>query len=177
MTNRALPLITRRLAIVTACALGAAPAAFAHRSQSVLTVINWNPSASMIEVSHRMHAHDAEVGLAASSGEANASAVDITVVANQAKLTLYIEKHFSLAAKSGPIGLEPLGAELEAEAILVYQEARLPAPPSELTIENRILRDVFDGQTNLVNVRMAQRTRTLLFAGNDGAKTAKDLLQ
>ena len=36
---------------------------------------------------------------------------------------------------------------------------------------------VFDGQTNLVNVRMAQRTRTLLFAGNDGSKTAKDLLQ
>jgi hypothetical protein len=130
----------------------------------------------MIEVSHRMHAHDAEVGLALSTGEANAPSVDITQVANQAKLMLYIEKHFSLAGAAGPIKLEPLGAELESEAILVYQEARLPAPPAELVIDNRILRDVFDQQTNLVNVRMAKRTRTLLFVAKDGAKSAKDLL-
>ena len=154
----------------------AAPSAFAHRSQSVVTLVNWNPNTSMIEVSHRMHAHDAEVGLAMSTGNSAAPAVDITIVANQAKLMLYIEKHFSLAGKAGPIRLEPLGAELEAEAIIVYQEAKLPAPPAELVVENRILRDVFVGQTNLVNVRMARRTRTLLFAGNDGAKTAKDLL-
>jgi hypothetical protein len=176
MTGRALHL-TRRLALAGGCALLAAPSAFAHRSQSVVTLVNWNPSTSMIEVSHRMHAHDAEVGLAWATGEANAPAVDITVVANQAKLMLYIEKHFSLGGKSGPIKLEPLGAELQSEAIIVYQEAKLPAPPAELVVDNQILRDVFDGQTNLVNVRMAQRTRTLLFAGKDGAKPAKDLLQ
>ncbi len=176
MTARALQL-TRRLAIAGACMLAAAPAAFAHRSQSVLTVVTWNPDRSMLEVSHRMHAHDAEVGLAQSTGDANAPAVDISVVANQAKLMLYIEKRFSLADAKGPIKLAPLGAELESEAILVYQEARLPAPPAELVIDNQILRDVFDQQTNLVNVRMAQRTRTLIFVGKDGAKRAKDLLQ
>jgi hypothetical protein len=167
--------LTRRLAIASGCALIAAPA-FAHRSQSVLTLVNWNPNTSMIEVSHRMHAHDAEVGLAMSTGEANAPAVDIAVAANQAKLMLYIEKHFSLADGKVAIRLEPLGAELESEAILVYQEAKLAAPPPQLTIDNRILRDVFDQQTNLVNVRMAQRTRTLIFAGNDGVKQVKDLL-
>jgi hypothetical protein len=176
MTSRA-PQLTRRLAMAAGLALAAAPAAFAHRSQSVVSVVSWNPNTSMIEVIHRMHAHDAEVGLAWSTGDTSAPAVDITVVANQAKLMLYIEKHFALAGKSGAIKLEPLGAELEAEAIIVYQEAKLPAPPAELTVNNQILRDVFDGQTNLVNVRMAQRTRTLLFAGSDGPKTAKDLLQ
>jgi len=176
MTARALQL-TRRLAIASGCAFAVAPAAFAHRSQSVLTVVNWNPDTSMLEVSHRMHAHDAEVGLAQSTGDANAPAVDISVVGNQAKLMLYIEKHFALADAKGAIKLEPLGAELESEAILVYQEAKLAAPPPELTINNQILRDVFDQQTNLVNVRMAQRTRTLIFTGKDGAKRAKDLLQ
>jgi hypothetical protein len=175
MTGRALQL-TRRLAIAGGCVLVAAPSAFAHRSQSVLTVVTWNPNRSMIEVSHRMHAHDAEVGLAMSMGDANAPAVDITVAANQAKLMLYVEKHFSLTNGKDGIRLEPLGAELEAEAILVYQEAKLAAPPPDLTVDNRILRDVFDQQTNLVNVRMAQRTRTLIFTGNDGAKQAKDLL-
>ena len=31
-------------------------------------------------------------------------------------------------------------------------------------------------QTNLVNVKLTQRTRTLIFAGTDGVKQAKDLL-
>jgi hypothetical protein len=165
--------LTRRLAIAGACALAAAPPALAHRSQSVLTTVSWNTATSTLEVMHRLHAHDAEVGLAQSAG---VEAIDITQVRNQAQLMLYVEKHFSLAGPAGPIALEPLGAELESEAILLYQEAKLTAPPAELSIDNRILRDVFDGQTNLVNVRLAARTRTLIFADRDGVKLAKDLL-
>jgi hypothetical protein len=166
-------ILTRRLAIAGACALAVAPPALAHRSQSVLTTMNWNAATSTLEVMHRIHAHDAEVGLAQSAG---VDAIDITQVRNQALLMLYVEKHFSLAAPSGPITLSPVGAEFESEAILLYQEAKLKAPPAELSIDNRILRDVFDTQTNLVNVKLDKRTRTLIFAGRDGVKQAKDLL-
>ena len=74
------------------------------------------------------------------------------------------------------VALEPLGAEIEGEALLLYQQCKLVAPPKALAIDNRILRDVFDGQTNLVNVRLAQRTRTLIFSGSDGVKKAEGLL-
>ena len=37
---------------------------------------------------------------------------------------------------------------------MLYQEAKLKAPPPELAIDNQILRDVFDTQTNLVNVKL-----------------------
>src|SRR5262249_30576479 len=147
--------LTRRLLIVSGAALAIAPAAFAHRSQSVLTLVNWNPSTSKIEVIHRMHAHDAEVGIAQATGATAAPDVDITQAKNQAKLVLYIEKHFSMKGPGGVITLEPVGAELEAEAIVVYQEAKLAAPPAELMIDDQILRDVFDQQTNLVNVKLA----------------------
>ena len=165
--------LTRRLAIFAGCALAIAPQAFAHRSQSVLTTVSWNAARQMIEVMHRIHAHDAEVGLAQSVG---VEAIDITQVQNQAQLMLYIEKHFSLAGPSGRIALQPLGAEFESEAILLYQEAKLAAAPPSLAVENQILRDVFDNQTNLVNVKLDKRTRTLIFSGNDGVKQAKDLL-
>ena len=168
--------LTRRLAIASGFALAAAPSAFAHRSQTVLTLVNWNSATSKLEVIHRMHAHDAEVGIAQATGATAAPDVDMTQARNQAKLMLYIEKHFSIKGPAGLIALEPLGAELESEAIVLYQEAKLPAPPAELTIDNQILRDVFDQQTNLVNVKLSQRTRTLLFSGKDGAKQAKDLL-
>lgn len=169
--------ITRRVALLTggACVAGVAmaPEALAHRAQTVLTTVMWNAASSMLEVTHRLHAHDAELTLAATTG---VQAVDITQVKNQAQLMLYIEKQFTLTDGAKPIALQPLGAEFEGEAILLYQECRLAAAPKNLAITNGILRDVFEGQTNLVNVRLAQRTRTLIFSGNDGAKRAEGLL-
>ena len=167
-------MLSRRLALAAACVLAAAPPAFAHRSQSVLTTVNWNAATSTLEVMHRIHAHDAEVGLMQSTG--STENVDITIVRNQAQLMLYVEKHFSLSGPEGPIALEPLGAEFQSEAIVLYQEAKLKAPPPELAVDNQILRDVFDGQTNLVNVKLGKRIRTLIFANKDGVKQAKDLL-
>lgn len=169
--------ITRRRALVTggACvaAVALAPEAQAHRAQSVLTTVMWNASSSVLEVTHRLHAHDAELTLAATTG---VQSVDITQVKNQAQLMLYIEKQFTMTDGGKAIVLQPLGAEMEGEAILVYQECRLASPPKVLSIVNGILRDVFEGQTNLVNVRLAQRTRTLIFSGKDGAKRAEGLL-
>ncbi|MDZ4761780.1 MAG: DUF6702 family protein [Alphaproteobacteria bacterium] len=164
---------SRRLLLLGGFASLAAPAALAHRSQSVFTTVSWNGAASMIEVTHRLHSDDAEIGLASVSGAA--SMVDLTVVESQARLALYIETRFSLATAQGPIALEILGAEIENREILIHQQAATHSPPSELTVENRILRDVFDGQTNLVNIRMAARTRTLIFSGGDGPKLARDL--
>jgi hypothetical protein len=166
--------LTRRLAVAGACVLAAAPPAFAHRSQSVLTTVNWNAATSTLEVMHRIHAHDAEVGLMQSTG--SIENIDISIVRNQAQLMLYVEKHFSLSAPNGPIALSPLGAEFQSEAIVLYQEAKLKVPPPELAIDSQILRDVFDAQTNLVNVKLDKRTRTLIFSGKDGVKQAKDLL-
>ncbi len=165
--------ITRRMAVVAGCALAVAPPALAHRAQTVLSTVIWNAGSGMLEVTHRMHAHDAELALQAKAGGAQS---DITMLQEQAKLMLYIEQSFVLTDGVKMIALEPLGAEIEGEAILLYQECKLAAAPRELSIDNRLLRDVFDGQTNLVNVRLAQRTRTLIFSGKDGVKRAEGLL-
>lgn len=169
--------MTRRMALLTGgsfvMTLALAPEALAHRAQTVLTTVMWNAASGMLEVTHRLHAHDAELSLQATTGVQN---VDITQVKNQAQLMLYIEKQFSLTDGAKPIALQPLGAEFEGESILLYQECKLAAPPKQLSIANGILRDVFEGQTNLVNVRLAQRTRTLIFSGSDGVKKAEGLL-
>lgn len=163
--------------MLAGCSLGAglafAPPALAHRAQSVLSTVMWNAASSILEVTHRFHAHDAELALQQTTGVVQA---DITAVKNQAQLMLYIEAHFALMDGGQTIALSPLGAEFEGEALLMYQEVRLKAPPGRLSIDNRLLRDVFEAQTNLVNVRLAQKTRTLIFSGKDGVKTAEGLL-
>ncbi len=163
----------RRLLAALAMALMLAPAALAHRAQSVLTTVDWNGARSAIEVIHRLHAQDAELALAALTGEAT---VDLDALQAQARLMLYAETNFGLLLNGARIPLQPVGVEISGEDVSVYYEAALPAPPSEMGVDDRLLRDIFEQQTNLVNIRMTGRTRTLIFAGRDGLKAAKDLL-
>lgn len=169
--------MTRRMAIVAGCSLGAgvvlAPPALAHRSQTVLSTVMWNAVSSVLEVTHRMHPHDAELALQQTM---RVTQVDITVAKNQAVLMLYLEDRFVLTDGGRRMALEPVGAEFEGDTLLLYQQCSLKAPPAKLAIDDRILRDVFEAQANLVNVRLAQRTRTFLFSGNDGVKQADGLL-
>ncbi len=169
--------MTRRMALRAGGVLGVglmwAPPALAHRAQTVLSTVMWNEAQTSLDVMHRLHGHDAEICLAMKSGAAQA---DITMLQTQAQLMIYIEETFRLTDGGRAIALSPLGAEMEGESVMLYQEGKLAAPPRNLAIDNRILRDVFENQTNLVNVRLAQRTRTLLFSGGDGVKKAEGLL-
>ncbi len=151
-----------------------APPALAHRSQSVLSSVRWNASRKTLDVEHRIHADDAEIGLAVYAGEEQP--LDLRQVRTQARLLIYLETHFKIATVAGPITLEPLGVEPLGREVSAFQEATLPAAPAELSIDNQILRDIFDKQTNLVNVRIADRTRTLIFAGGDKVKRATNLI-
>jgi hypothetical protein len=168
------PSICRRGFITGAAAIAAAPPALAHRSKTVLTTVEWNARSGAIEVIHRMHPHDAEMALAALGGGGQP---DLTEVRDQARLLIYVEDRFSLAGRSGLIPLSAVGVEAAGvDDLLVYRESRQPAPADELLVEDRLFRDVFDEQTNLVNVRMSKRVRTLIFAGRDGPKRASGLL-
>lgn len=159
--------------IAAGLAAALTPAAFAHRSQSVLSSLTWNAPASRLEVVHRFHTDDAEIGLARHAGMGDF--LDLGLVRNQARLLVYLESHFAVESSEGRLALEPVGVEPRGMEIYAYQEAQLSSPPVDLTIENSILRDVFSDQTNLVNVRISQRTRTLIFSGRDRSKRVNNL--
>ncbi len=168
------PVIGRRALIASAGAAFLAPAAFAHRSKSVLSTVYWNSDNSALEVVHRLHSNDVEIGLMEARGED--APLDMLELSNQAKLLLYIENGFRVSDDAGEIELESVGVAVADSKIVAYQEAKRNGPSNSLTVANTLLRDVFDGQTNLVNVRMARRTRTLIFSGRVGAQVASGLL-
>jgi hypothetical protein len=165
--------LARRTLIGLAGSVLLAPSAFAHRAQSVLTTVEWNAANRTIEVIHRFHTQDAELALTQIASEA----VDLTQLRSQARLLIYVQTNFALLDGAQPMELEPIGVELNGEDAIVYREARRPAPSDEIGVDDRLLRDVFDQQTNLVNVQMTHgRVRTLIFAGRDGVKRARGLL-
>lgn len=125
-----------------------------------------------MEVIHRLHPHDAEIALT----DGGAGVLDLGDPVQQARLMLYAETHFVLSAGGKAIALEPVGVELRDLDAMVYREAKAEKPFSELVVDDRMFRDVFDEQTNLVNIRMGKGVRTLIFAGRDGPKRARSLI-
>ena len=66
----------------------------------------------------------------------------------------------------GRLALELIGAELDGEFVLVYQEfsGELPAA---LAIRDDILREVFPDQINHVNVATGGEVRSVTFSDDD----------
>lgn len=150
------------------------PQAQAHRAKSALTLVRWDAATGVLEVEHRLHAHDAEVALNQRTGVATP---DVTQVADRARLALYCEERFTLTGRDGTvIALKTLGAELIRDYVHIYQEGRLTDRPARISVRNTILRDVFKTQVNQVNFDMEggdpAHIRTLTFTGNDGLEEA-----
>ncbi len=143
--------------------------ALAHRVPESLTTIRENTTTGNVEIVHRLHAHDAEIALSEALQQPRISLGELEA---QAKLALYVEQHFQLADATthAPIRLTLLGAALEGDYVLVFQETAIEALPSMLAVRNDVLRDAFTDQINRVNLFLGTRLRTLIFQGEDAWK-------
>lgn len=158
----------RHRSLVLCLLLAVAWPSAAHRMPGSLTTVEYNPATDRVEIVHRLHAHDAELGVGTLLDEPDFSFDDLE---DRATLALYVEKRFALAAWAGGEGGEQItlslvGAELEGDWIFVYQEYA-EALPAEFAVRDDILRDVFPAQANQVNVSLAGSVRTLMFRGED----------
>lgn len=65
-----------------------------------------------------------------------------------------------------PLALRLIGAEVDGEFVLVYQEFTEELP-ARFAVRNDILRDVFPEQINHVNIAMGGEVHSLTFRGDD----------
>lgn len=135
----------------------------AHRAPGSLTTIEWNPRSGKTEIVHRLHSHDAELGVGTIVGEPRLSTLSIE---GRAYIALYVEERFAIRQNGKPLALDLLGAELAADDLLVYQEfaGRLDG---QIEVRDDILRDVFPAQINQVNIEDGDVVRTLAFSDDD----------
>lgn len=141
---------------------------FADRQPGSLSTIKINSSSGNIEIIHRLHTHDAELGIVAALGDRT---LTLDKLIGRAQLALYVEAHFLLAGVDDngigvPLALELIGAELDGEFVLVYQEFGGELPDS-FAVRDDILRDVFPDQVNHVNIAVGGEVRSLTFRDDD----------
>lgn len=148
--------------------LSIAALSYADRQPGSLSTIKTSPTTGNIEVIHRLHNHDAELGVIAVHGDRSQT---LDKLEGRARLALYIEERFIVASVTDdgigpPIALELVGAELDGDYVLVYQEFE-GSLPARIAIRNDILRDVFPEQINHVNISTGGKVRSLTFKSDD----------
>lgn len=155
------------LAIAFAGLLLLSLTARAHRMPECLTVVTPMPEGKGVEIVHRLHRHDVEVALAEMG---DTTSWDLDELEVRAAFAMYLESHFALAAgvpAQRLLPLELIGAEVEDDYLLVYQELAGPLPAA-LSIRSEVLQEIFPRQVNLVHVRTPQGTQRLTFAQEPG---------
>ncbi|WP_439102250.1 DUF6702 family protein [Congregibacter sp.] len=116
----------------------------AHRGHAVWTDITW--SGESFEIVHRMHLADAIVVNRYMGGTQ-----PIEELRSLALVALYVDERFKLlsgesaedqAVPTDTIKLTTIGAEIEDDFLLVYQEWVTPLPERFPVIDNLVLLDV-----------------------------------
>ena len=122
----------------------------AHEQKAALTKVVFNDRTNNIEVMHRLSRHDAEH--AARDLWEGADLEDPQTLRNLAN---YVRSRFSLANGLGDdVTLTVVGEEIDDVYLWVYHEAPIDPKLGKLTIENRILFEFWDDQSNLVNLEI-----------------------
>lgn len=144
--------------------LSLSSAALGHRAPGSLSTIEYNPRTGNTEIVHRLHSHDAELGVGAVIDRPDLSVLSLE---DRALIALYVEEQFRLESEEGPLRPGLVGAEIAADYLLIYQE--LPGPlPDVIRVRDDILRDVFPEQINQVNIDIGGTVHSLVFANDDG---------
>ena len=137
------------LALLTASTL-----MWAHRQPVSWSHLVWqtaDANTAALEITHRLHYHDA-ADLMRQAGHTN---FDLALASDQNKLLALIADHVDiLALDATPIKVATLGAEIEGNHILIYQEAETAAATG-LQIKVVLLQDLTNAAQQYVNVDVA----------------------
>ena len=119
------------LVMLLACFTGVD--ALAHRGHGCWTEMTW--SEDRFEIIHRLHLSDA---IAVLSALEPGTAIDS--LRGRARLALYLESKFSITpTETSTASVTTIGAEIEDDFLLVYQEWVTDRPATLPVIENRAL--------------------------------------
>ncbi|MFQ5562265.1 MAG: DUF6702 family protein [Parvularculaceae bacterium] len=152
------------LALIVCAFVGVAAPARAHQQRVALTTVLFNDRTGNIEVMHRLYVHDAEHAARNFWGTADL----LDNAADQKRFGDYVRARFTLKTPDNEtLELAPVGQEADGPYLWVYEETFIPDNLEGLVIDNRILRDLWSDQANLVNVEKGEFRDSLLF--HDGA--------
>jgi hypothetical protein len=144
--------------------------ACAHTFHAGMTDISFNERTGSTEVVHTYMAHDVEALLT----NMYQRDFDLTQPDDQAVLRKYVEKQFWLEARDkGRLPLRWVGMTIDAQNVVIYQEAEKTPLSKTATVHDEVMTDFLPDQVNTLNLNEAGSTRTFTF----GAKATEQAIR
>ncbi|MCU0326110.1 MAG: hypothetical protein MUF45_12785 [Spirosomaceae bacterium] len=134
-----------------------------HDFHTSLTEVHYNAKEKSLEISIRMFTDDLENALTKLN---NGQKVMINGVNDKANpfVERYIQQHFAIITpQKQKKTFNFIGKELEGDATWVYIEIPNCTSVNDHTLQNDIMLELFDDQTNLVNFFWGNSKKTFLF--------------
>ncbi|MES2734322.1 MAG: DUF6702 family protein [Bacteroidota bacterium] len=136
-----------------------------HAFHTSLAQINYDAKAKVLEVSLRVFTDDLELAL---SKESNRKIKLDDTNQQDRLLETYVKKQFGLTDQKGQQKtIHFIGKEFEVDATWIYLEVPCNESINGFSVRNAILTDVFDDQTNVVNLTYLTVKKTFLFKGDN----------
>lgn len=144
-----------------------------HPIHATVTTIEYNAKTKVFELACKVFADDLEeavkraTGTQAFIGSGAKEAKNVNVLLEQ-----YLRKHLRIEADGKPLtNWTFVGKELEGEAVWCYVELAATPAIKRLLVENTVLMEMYDDQTNLVNVQIGSTRRSALLRKNKTVET------
>ncbi|GAA4315187.1 DUF6702 family protein [Nibribacter koreensis] len=144
--------------------------AWAHDFHTSITDARYNPKTQNYELSIRVFADDLEDAL--SKRHKTSIRLDKSERVNKL-IAEYLQTHFTISAAKGTKPVQKfVGAQEEADAIWLYIEIPAgKAPVQSLFVQNDLLMELFDDQTNILNLQVGAKKKSVLSRSGDSQHT------
>jgi hypothetical protein len=146
------------LAIVFFCCTATSPKHDYHVS---VTQMHYNSAQKTFEVSIRTFTDDLELGLSQENSGRKFTLHNQDH--NDAYVEKYIDKHLGLFSAKQKFEVTYIGKEQEADATWIYLEIPFQGNLDGIKLHHSILTDTYSDQINMLNLKMNQLTKTILF--------------
>jgi hypothetical protein len=132
-----------------------------HAFHTSLAQINYDAKTKVLEISLRVFTDDLESALS----KENSRKIKLDDTAQQDRLLeAYVKKQFALIDQKGqPKAIHFIGKEFEVDATWIYLEVPCNESIQGMNLRDAILTDMFDDQTNVVNLTYLAVKKTFLF--------------
>jgi hypothetical protein len=133
-----------------------------HDFHTSITEMRYNPREKSFEISIRVFTDDLEKVLSATNQ--NKKFLVENNDKNDAFVEAYVKKHFVVTnPKNQKPVINYIGKEKEGDATWIYLEMPVNEGISGSKIQNNVLMDMFEDQTNIVNIFVQNQKKSYLF--------------
>jgi hypothetical protein len=134
----------------------------AHDFHTSITEMRYNPKEKSFEISLRVFTDDLEKALSAT--HQNKKFIVDNNDKNDSFVEAYVKRHFVVTnSKNQKPNINYIGKEKEGDATWIYLEMPVNEGISGSKIQNNVLIDMFEDQTNIVNIFVQNQKKSYLF--------------